>query len=74
MLGFLIFFREGQYVGAEQAAAIGGGILLIVAGCGLIGSRWTPVPMLHCWVRLRKNAPVSADGGDVRVRGGGGAV
>ena len=54
VLGFLIFFREGQYVTAEQGAAIAGGIALIVLGCGLIGSRRTPVPQLHCWLRVRR--------------------
>ena len=68
VLGFLIFFREGQYVTAEQGAAIAGGIALIVLGCGLIGSRRTPVPQLHCWLRVRRLS--GGDPPDVRVSGG----
>ena len=69
VLGFLIFFREGQYVTAEQGAAIAGGIALIVLGCGLIGSRRTPVPQLHCWLRVRRLSGGDPPG-DVRVSGG----
>ena len=64
----LIFFREGQYVTAEQGAAIAGGSALIVLGCGLIGSRRTPVPQLHCWLRVRRLS--GGDPPDVRVSGG----
>jgi uncharacterized membrane protein len=43
IIGSLLFFQESRFVPPNFGWAIAAGILLIAAGCTIVGSRWSPL-------------------------------